>query len=191
MTPTFFPTPAAWRKWLAAHHASAKELLVGFYKKESGRASITWPESVDEALCYGWIDGVRRRVDEASYSIRFSPRRATSIWSTVNTRRAGELIEAGRMRAAGLKAFEARLEAKTSIYAYEQRRTAKLPPSLEKQLKSNKAAWAYFTAQPPGYRHLISWWVISAKKEETRLKRLATLIADSAKQRRVGALPAS
>jgi len=185
MKPTFFATPADWRRWLAKHHASVVELLVGFYKKDSGHPSITWPESVDEALCYGWIDGVRRRIDEESYSIRFTPRRPGSIWSTVNTKRAGELIEAKRMRAPGLKAFKARLEAKTSIYAYEQRDDPKFTPSLLKRFKADAKAWKFFEAQPPYYRRIMTWYVISVKKEETQLKRLDRLMRDSAAGRRV------
>jgi len=133
--PTFFATPAGFRDWLEVHHADAPELLVGYYKKGSGRASMTWPESVDEALCFGWIDGIRRRIDDERYSIRFTPRRARSVWSAVNIRRAGELIAEGRMTPAGLAAFEARDEARSAIYSYEQRHKAKLDPEQERLLR--------------------------------------------------------
>lgn len=184
---TFFPTPADWRAWLQEHHADTAELLVGFYKKDSGRPSITWPESVDEALCFGWIDGVRRRIDEVSYSIRFTPRKRNSIWSAVNIKRVGELTELGLMHPAGLKAFEQRREAKSSIYAYEQEKH-ELDPAYEQQFRANASAWAFFEAQPPWYRRTAIYWVTSAKKEETRLKRLATLIKDSAQGRTIGPL---
>ena len=182
MKPTFFKTPSDFRKWLAKHHESSKELLVGFYKKDSGRPSITWPASVDEALCFGWIDGIRRRIDDVSYTIRFTPRRPTSIWSAVNIKRANELIDQGLMKPAGLKAFQARKENKSGIYSYEQR-TEKLPEPYESQFKKNKTAWTFFQAQPPWYRKTVAWWIVSAKKEETRLKRLATLIEESANGR--------
>lgn len=182
--PRFFRTPAAFRKWLEKHHKSAGELWVGFYKKNSGRRSITWPESVDEALCFGWIDGIRKRVDEISYQIRFTPRRRGSIWSAINIRRVKELKKQKRMRPAGLKAFAARIENKSGIYAYEQR-SAELPEPYAKIVKKNKAAWDFFKAQPPSYRKLIAWYIVSAKKEETRLIRLKKLIAASAKGKRL------
>jgi uncharacterized protein YdeI (YjbR/CyaY-like superfamily) len=186
MKPTFFPTPAAFRRWLEKNHEKATELLVGFYKKDSGRPSITWPESVDQALCFGWIDGVRRRIDHVSYSIRFTPRRRGSIWSAVNIGRATELSKQGLMSPAGLRAFDARDEKKSAIYSYENR-PRELAPEYEKRFRANKQAWEYWTAQPPGYRRLVTYWVMEAKKEETRERRLATLIADSAAGRRVGA----
>lgn len=179
MKPTFFKSPSDFRRWFEKHHDTSKELLVGFYKKASGRPSITWPESVDEALCFGWIDGIRRRIDDISYAIRFTPRRTTSIWSAVNIKRAQELIDKSLMKPAGLKAFQARKDNKSGIYAYEQR-TEKLPDIYERHFKRNKAAWAFFEAQPPWYRKTVGWWIVSAKKEETRLKRLATLIEESA-----------
>jgi uncharacterized protein YdeI (YjbR/CyaY-like superfamily) len=184
MNPTFFPTPSAFRDWLEQHHAEADVLLVGFYKKGSGKPSITWPESVDEALCYGWIDGVRKRIDDVSYTIRFTPRRPGSVWSSVNIKRAEVLREQGRMRPAGLKAYEARKENKSGIYSYEQR-SADLPEPYSRLLKKNKAAWSFFQAQPASYRKVVSWWIVSAKKEETRLKRLEKLIAYSAQGQRV------
>jgi uncharacterized protein YdeI (YjbR/CyaY-like superfamily) len=184
VTPKFFKTPFTFRKWLAAHHATAKELWVGFYKKNSGKPSITWPESVDEALCFGWIDGLRKSIDADSYKIRFSPRKPTSTWSSVNTKRAKELIKEGLMRPAGLKAFEARKENRSGIYAYEQRSPELLEPYAG-ILKRNKAAWKFFQAQPPSYRKTINWWIVSAKQEETRLRRLNKLIEESAADRRL------
>ena len=188
MEPTFFATPAAFRAWLAKHHETSRELLVGFYKKGSGTPSITWPESVDEALCVGWIDGVRRRIDDVSYSIRFTPRKARSNWSAVNVARVAELTREGRMRPAGLAAFEAREAARTGIYAYEQRKSAAFDADAERTFRANARAWDFFQSQPPGYRQLTTWWVISAKREETRRKRLTTLIADSAAERRIRGL---
>ena len=184
MDPTFFATPADFRAWLAAHHATADELWVGFYKKGSGRPSITWPESVDEALCYGWIDGLRRQLDDERYVIRFTPRRAGSIWSEVNRRRAAELIAAGRMQPTGLAAYEARDDDKSRLYSYEARHQP-LDPAYEAEFRTDAAAWAYWEAQPPHYRHGATHWVMSAKREETRRKRLATLIADSAASQRI------
>jgi uncharacterized protein YdeI (YjbR/CyaY-like superfamily) len=175
MNPTFFRTPAAFREWLEEHHAEAAELWVGFFKKASGTPSITWPESVDEALCFGWIDGVRRRIDDASYAIRFTPRRAGSVWSSVNIARAEALVAQGRMRAAGLEAFAARRENRAGIYSYEQRGVELVEP-YGRLLAGNEAAWRHFHAQPPSYRKAISWWIVSARKEETRLRRLEKLI---------------
>ena len=189
MKPTFFAKPADFRTWLEKNHDKVAELLVGFYKKGSGKPSITWPESVDEALCFGWIDGVRRRIDDESYSIRFTPRRPRSIWSNVNTRRVAELTKQGRMHRAGLEAFEARDAKRSGIYSFEQReRNQKLDAAHEAKLRANRKAWAFFQAQPPGYQRLASLWVMSAKKEETRLRRLAVLIDDSAAGRRIGLL---
>jgi uncharacterized protein YdeI (YjbR/CyaY-like superfamily) len=184
MSPKFFKTPSAFRKWLAANHAKSKELWVGFYKKASGKPSITWPESVDEALCFGWIDGVRKSIDEESYQIRFSPRKSTSIWSAVNIRNAEKLIKEKRMQAAGLKAFAARKENRSGIYAYEQRSSELAEPYLS-MLKRNKAAWKFFQAQPPYYRKTVNWWVVSAKQEATRMGRLNKLIEASAEGRRL------
>ena len=180
MEPTFFSTPEEFRDWLEAHHETSGELLVGFYKKGSGKLSITWPESVDEALCFGWIDGIRRSRDADSYTIRFTPRKARSTWSAVNIKRVAELTAQGRMRPAGLRAFAARAEDNSGIYAYENKDTATLDPAAEAQFRTNAAAWAFFQAQPAGYRRTAIWWVISAKQETTRARRLATLIDDSA-----------
>lgn len=184
---TFFATPAEFRAWLDAHHGSAAELWVGFYKRGSGLPSITWPQSVDEALCYGWIDGVRQSIDERSYRIRFTPRRPGSIWSLVNQRRVEELKAAGRMRPAGLAAFERRDPEKQERYSYERERV-ELAPQYQAALRKNRAAWQFFQAQSPYYRRQAALWVMSAKREETRARRLQTLIADSAQGLRLGPL---
>ncbi|HEY1091343.1 MAG TPA: YdeI/OmpD-associated family protein [Burkholderiaceae bacterium] len=177
--PTFFATPKDFRAWLAKHAANETELIVGFYKRDSGHASITWPESVDEVLCFGWIDGVRTRIDELSYKIRFTPRKSTSTWSAINIARVEVLTAEGRMQPAGLAAFEHRREAKSKIYAYEQAARAELDPQDEALFRKNKKAWKFFAAQPPGYRHQMVWRVISAKRAETRAARLAKLIEAS------------
>lgn len=179
MQPTFFKKPSDFRAWLAKHHQTHKQLLVGFYKKDSGKPSINWPESVDEALCHGWIDGVRKSIDDVSYTIRFTPRRTTSIWSAVNIKRVGVLTAEGRMQAAGLRAFEARKEHKSEIYAFEQG-LVELPAVYEKIFRKNKAAWTFFQAQPPSYRKTLIWWIVSAKQEKTRASRLDKLIEASA-----------
>ena len=184
MKPTFFRTPAEFREWLMKHHATKDELLVGYYKKHSGRPSITWPESVDQALCFGWIDGVRKSIDDISYTIRFTPRRPGSIWSSVNMKRAQALIEQRQMQPAGVKAYEARRDYRSGIYAYEQR-SVDLAEPYNRMLKQNKTAWNFFQKQPAYYRKTISWWIISAKKKETRLKRLEKLIAYSSKEQRL------
>jgi len=177
--PTFFATPTAFRTWLEEHHQTAQELWVGFYKTSSGKPSITWPEAVDQALCFGWIDGVRKGIDDASYTIRFTPRKPQSIWSAVNVKRAQELARLGLMSPAGLKAFEERDQKKSGVYSYEQRKSSQLDPAYEKQFKANKKAWDFFQSKPPSYQQPAIWWVMSAKQEETRLKRLARLIEDS------------
>ena len=184
---TFFESPSAWRGWLERHHDTARELWVGFYKKRSGRPSITWPESVDEALCFGWIDGVRKSVDDVSYAIRFTPRRPRSVWSAVNLKRARELLEAGRMQPAGLKAFEARTQERSGIYSYERARH-ELDDRYERKLRANKKAWEFFRAQAPWYRRTASYWVMSAKKEETQVRRLKHVIENSEKGVRSGVL---
>lgn len=184
MEATFFKTPAEFRKWLERNHDRVQELWVGYYKKGSGKPSITWPESVDQALCFGWIDGIRKSIDETSYRIRFTPRKPRSTWSAVNINRVQELIKADLMQPSGLKAFEGRKEARSAIYAYEQR-AQKLEGEYEKRLKANKKAWKFFQSQPPWYQMTVTWWIVSAKKEETRLKRLDQLIADSAQGRTI------
>jgi uncharacterized protein YdeI (YjbR/CyaY-like superfamily) len=177
--PKFFSSPTAFRKWLATHHATAEELWVGFYKKGSGKASITWPESVDQALCFGWIDGLRKRIDEISYTIRFTPRRRGSIWSAVNIKRVSELEKSALMTLAGLNAFAERTENKSGIYSYEQR-PEHLDGVFAKKFKANKPAWEFYQAQGASYRRAANWWIISAKKVETKLRRLETLIEHSA-----------
>lgn len=183
VTPTFFATPAAWRKWLERHHAKETSLIVGFYKTSTAHKSITWPESVDAALCFGWIDGVRKRIDDESYLIRFTPRKPGSIWSAVNIKRVGELTEAGLMTPAGLRAFEARTAHKSRVYAYEQPEVATLTPDEEQYFRSHKAAWAYYSTSAPSYRKRTLWWVVSAKQATTRAKRLDRLIEASAEKR--------
>lgn len=185
---TFFATPAEFRAWLEEHHAGWRELWVGFYKVGSGKPSITWPQAVDEALCFGWIDGVRKGIDDTSYAIRFTPRKSGSNWSAVNIQRVAELADRGLMQAAGLKAFAGRLEEKSGVYAYEQRNNAELGDAFEEQFRANEKAWEFFQAQPAWYRRTATWRVISAKREETRLKRLATLIDDSAHGRTIAPL---
>ena len=184
-SPVFFETPAAFRAWLKAHHTRRTDIWVGFHKRASGRPSLTWPESVDEALCFGWIDGIRRSLDEHRYAIRFTPRRPQSTWSAVNIRRAKDLIRLGRMQPPGLRAFQARADEKSAIYSYEQRKTARLAAADEGRFRANANAWAFFTAQPPWYRRVAVYWVVSAKRPETRARRLATLISDSARGRTV------
>lgn len=186
MKPTFFETPDDFRRWLERNHDKATELLVGFYKRGSGRPSITWPESVDQALCFGWIDGVRKRIDDVSYTIRFTPRKKSSNWSAINIRRVGELTKLGLMQPSGLRAFEQRTAAKSAIYEYENA-PKQLPPADEKKFRANRKAWAYFTSQAPSYQRVAIHWVVSAKREETRARRLALLIEDSANGRRLAA----
>ena len=183
--PIFFVKPVAFRAWLEKNHRTADELRVGFYRKDSGRAGITWPEAVDQALCFGWIDGVRHRIDELSYSNRFTPRRAHSTWSAVNIGRVAVLTEQGLMHPAGLAAFERRSEAKSGIYAYEQRHVLTLTPEHEERFRANRKAWAFFQAQAPSYRHIMVYHIVSAKREGTKIKRLEALIATSADGRRV------
>jgi len=173
--PTFFPTPEALRKWLERHCEAKVELLVGFYKTTSGKPSITWPQSVDEALCFGWIDGVRKRIDDDSYTIRFTPRKPTSNWSSVNIKRVAVLSAQGRMTPQGLRAFAARRENESGIYSYEKR-PDKLTEPYAGMLAKSPAARKFLTQQTPSYQRAATWWVISAKKEETRLKRAQTLI---------------
>jgi uncharacterized protein YdeI (YjbR/CyaY-like superfamily) len=183
--PKFFATPDAFRKWLDKHHATSREQWVGYYKKASGKPSITWPESVDQALCYGWIDGLRKSIDEDSYMIRFTPRRPNSIWSAVNIRRAKELGKLGLMKPAGKKAFKIRDEAKANRYSFEQDNVV-LDKAFEKQFRADRRAWEFFQQQPPGYRKIGAWYVMSAKRDETRQKRLQILISHSASSKRIG-----
>jgi uncharacterized protein YdeI (YjbR/CyaY-like superfamily) len=185
MEPTTFERPEDFRAWLEQHHDNEGELWVGYYKKGSGKPSMTWPESVDEALCYGWIDGVRKSIDAERYMIRFTPRRARSVWSAVNIGRVAVLTDEGRMRPAGLRAFVARREDRSGIYSYEQREKAVLDPAYEERFRAKKKAWAAFEAMPRSYRQAAIRWVMTAKKEETQERRLATLIEDSAAGRTI------
>jgi uncharacterized protein YdeI (YjbR/CyaY-like superfamily) len=180
----YFKTQAAFRAWLERNHATAVELWVGYYKKDTGQPSITWPQSVDEALCFGWIDGIRKSVDGQSYTIRFTPRRPGSVWSAINTRRAAALIRVGSMRPAGLAAFKLRTEDRSGVYSFEQR-GVELDEAYAKRFRRNRTAWSFYQSQPPGYRKLTTHWVMSAKQETTRLSRLEKLIAHSAAGERI------
>jgi uncharacterized protein YdeI (YjbR/CyaY-like superfamily) len=184
----FFRTPADWRAWLEAHAADATELWVGFHKRGSGETCITWPESVDQALCFGWIDGRRQSIDSTRYRIRFSPRKASSIWSSINIARVAELDEQGLLRPAGLEAFARRREARSRVYSHEQSGEPELEAEQEALFKQRPEAWDFFQGQAPSYRKAALWWVVNAKRAETRQRRLATLIEDSAAGRRVGHL---
>jgi uncharacterized protein YdeI (YjbR/CyaY-like superfamily) len=183
--PTYFATPEAWRAWLKKNHATAAELLVGFYKTGSGRPSITWPQSVDEALCFGWIDGVRRSLGADAYTIRFTPRRPGSAWSAVNVAKVEALTKAGKMQPAGVRAFSLRTAERTGVYSFERDRAAAFSPAQRETLAGNRRAATFFQAQPPWYQRAATHWVISAKREETQARRLKQLIADSAAGRHV------
>jgi uncharacterized protein YdeI (YjbR/CyaY-like superfamily) len=178
MNPVYFKTATEFRAWLTEHHGTAKELWVGFYKKDSGLKGISYTEAVDEALCFGWIDGVKKRVDERSYTHRFSPRRPRSVWSRANFRRVETLRKLGRMTPAGEQAFAARDPKRSGVYSFENR-PRRLDPPGENQFRAHPKAWDFFRAQPPGYQRTAVWWVLSAKKEETRTRRLTQLITDS------------
>ncbi len=183
--PVFFASPSAFRRWLAKNHKSATEFLVGFHKKATGKPTLTWPESVEEALCYGWIDGMRRSLGDDAYVIRFTPRRRGSRWSLVNVRNVERLIAEGRMQPAGLAAFEARTDGKTGSYSFEQRTAAVLPPADEARFRRNREAWAFWQSLPAGYRKTATWLVVSAKRADTREKRLQALIDHSAQGERI------
>ena len=182
-SPTYFETEADFRHWLAANHAKADELVVGFWKKGTGRPSIDWPQARDQALCFGWIDGVRKSLGQTAFTIRFSPRRKGSIWSRVNIERFKALKAEGQMREAGELAFAEGKE-RTDHYSYEND-VRVLAPEEEKIFRANKAAWKDFEGRPAGYRKMILFWITSAKRAETRAKRLATLIEDSAAGRKI------
>jgi len=184
--PTFFEVPEAFRAWLQKHHRTASELIVGFYKVKSGRPSITWPESVDEALCFGWIDGVRRSLGEEAYTVRFTPRKPGSIWSDVNVARVEALTLAGRMTEPGRLAFEKRRADRTGIYGHERETPAELDPAWVKRFEARPAAWTFFLAQAPSYRRTVTHWVMVAKRPETRERRFALLLEASAQGERVG-----
>jgi uncharacterized protein YdeI (YjbR/CyaY-like superfamily) len=182
MEPTFFRAPEEFRAWLREHHASEQELLLGFYKKRSGVTGFTQAQAVDEALCFGWIDGHVRALDENRYTARFTPRTSHSIWSAVNIRRAELLIEQGRMEPAGLKAFTGRDPRQAGRYSFENQPQS-LEAADEATFQANGPAWAFFQAQIPSYQRTAIWWVMSAKTDATRQRRLATLIQDSAEGR--------
>lgn len=185
MTPTFFEDALHFRAWLEQSHASEAELIVGFRKVGSGMPSMTWPQSVDEALSYGWIDGVRRRIDDESYKIRFTPRRKDSIWSLVNVAKVQELIAQGRMQSAGIAAYESRSHKKTGVYAFEREKPAELDPEETRTFKKQPLAWKYFEASAPSYRRVMNHWVVSAKQPATRARRLEQLMQACAEQRRI------
>ena len=180
----YFSAPEDFRAWLEQHHERESEVWVGYWKKHTGKPSLTWSQAVDEALCFGWIDGVLRRVDDERHMQRFTPRKPTSNWSAVNVAKVEQLRAAGRMRPAGEAAFALRREEKSGVYAYEQRHLAALEPEQEERFRANAAAWEYWSAAPDGYRKMATWWVVSAKRPETREKRLTTLIEASAAGRR-------
>ena len=188
--PTFFRASSAFRKWLEKDHDRTPALLVGFHRVESGKGGLTYREALDEALCFGWIDGVRKRYDASSYTIRFTPRKSDSIWSVINTTRMNELIEMGRVHSSGLRAFQERDKKKSVLYSYEVREH-QFDAGYAKQFRANRKAWDFYQAQAPWYRRVSCYWVMSAKREETRLRRLATLIDDSANGRRIKQLTAN
>jgi len=181
----FFAKPVVFRAWLEKHHQTKREQWVGFHRKASGRPSITWPEAVDEALCFGWIDGLRKTIDAESYKIRFTPRRPTSNWSAINIRRMKELVREGRVRAAGVKAFQKRVPKRSGIYSYENRRSATLNDAASRLFQAESAAWEFFQRQTASYRQTAIWWVISAKRLQTKQNRLRKLIALSKIGRRL------
>lgn len=187
MEPKFFENGEAFRAWLEEHHATETELQVGFHKRGSGNGGITWSEAVDEALCYGWIDGVMSPIDDASYALRFTPRKPNSTWSAVNLAKVSRLVEEGRMREPGMRAHERRTEARSRTYSHEQAEIA-FPAEMLSRFREHPDAWRFFETQAPWYQRAATWWVISAKREETRQRRLATLIEDSANGRRIRSL---
>ncbi len=177
MKPTFFATPAEFRAWLKKHHKTAPELWVGYYRKDCGKATITWQESVDEALCFGWIDGIRKKISDQAYTNRFTPRRPGSNWSAINIDRVAALKKLKRVQPAGLAAFERRTDKKSRIYHYEQKEIPSLPPEIARRFKKNKKAWAFFLTLPPYLRKGEARWITEAKQEETRWRRLDKVIA--------------
>lgn len=181
---TFFENQEQFRKWLEENHETATEIIVGYYNKKSGKGGMTWGESVDQALCFGWIDGIRRKIDEESYCNRFTPRKANSNWSAVNIKKVEELTEKGLMKPAGITAFEKRKEDKSRIYSYENKPTH-FPPEFEKIFRQNQIAWEFFNKQSKSYQRTLMYWVLSAKQETTRQKRLEKLILESENEKRV------
>ena len=184
MTPTFFTTQDQFRKWLETHHDKETELIVGFYKVDSGRPSMTWSQSVDQAICFGWIDGVRKSIDKESYSIRFTPRRSTSIWSAINIKKVEELTKAGLMKPEGERAYSLRTEHKSKIYSHEKE-IVLLDQKYEVQFKKDKIAWDFFMKQAPSYKKVMIHWIMSAKQEKTRQSRLVKMIIESGQQKRI------
>jgi uncharacterized protein YdeI (YjbR/CyaY-like superfamily) len=184
MTATFFETQEKFREWLEKNHEKETELMVGFYKTKSGKPSITWSQSVDQALCFGWIDGVRKSIDQESYCIRFTPRKSTSIWSAINIKKIEELTKAGFMQVAGLKAYSLRTENKSKIYSHEKEKV-ELDIEYEKQFKKDKTAWDFFEKQAPSYKKVMIHWIMSAKQEKTRISRLEKIIIESRKEKRM------
>jgi uncharacterized protein YdeI (YjbR/CyaY-like superfamily) len=184
MGPIFFKNAQEFREWLQDHYKTEKELGVGYYKTRTGKPSMTWSESVDQALCFGWIDGIRRSIDDESYSIRFTPRNPNSVWSTVNIKKVEELTQKGLMTAEGLDAFNKRKPEKSGIYSFENR-PEQLPEESEKLFMKNKDAWKYFTIQAPSYRRTVIFWIMSAKTEKTQMARLSKLIEASKDKKRI------
>ena len=184
MTPTFFATQAAFREWLEKHHKKETELLVGFYKVSSDKLSMTWSQSVDQALCFGWIDGVRKSIDAESYNIRFTPRSSSSIWSAINIKKVEELNKAGLMTPEGQKAFDLRKESKSRIYSHEKE-PAILDSNYESQFRLNPVAWDFFNAQAPSYKKVMIYWIMTAKQEKTKISRLEKTIQISEQQKRM------
>lgn len=183
--PIFFASPAELAEWFRANHETAAELFLGIHKKHTGRPTVPWSLAVDEALCVGWIDGVTRALDEDRYVIRFTPRKPGSTWSKVNVRKMEALIAAGRVLPAGMAAWEKRTDARTGTYAFENADAAVLPPEAERAFRKKRKAWSWWEAQPAGYRRLAAWWIVSAKREETRARRLEQLIEHSARGERM------
>ena len=186
--PVFFATPAELRRWFQKNHARERELWLGYHKKGTGKPSVDWPQSVDQALCFGWIDGVRKSLGPDAYMIRFTPRRPGSIWSSINIGRVKALEAQGLMRAAGRAAFAALAEGRSRVYSYEQRNEARLPPELLRRFKAESAAWKFFQAQAPSYQRMMTFWIASAKRPETQEKRLSILISECAAGRRIPAM---
>ena len=185
----YFASPSAFGRWLEKYHGKKTALWVGFHRKATGRPSLTWSESVDEALCWGWIDGIRKSVDGTRFTMRFTPRKPGSNWSAINIRKVKVLIAAGRMRPPGLAAFRARRSDRSGVYSFEQKKTPKLSESYERIFRQNRTAWEFFRTRTDAYRRVTSHWVISAKQEETRLRRLAILIESSEANRPIPGLP--
>lgn len=184
-SPIFFAQSDHFRGWLEKHHQISTQQWVGFHRKSSGRASITWPEAVDEALCFGWIDGLRKTINAGSYKIRFTPRRPTSIWSAINIARMKKLIRGGQVRSSGMTAFQKRIPAKSHVYSYENRKAAKLSSAATKRFRAESGAWRFFQRQPKSYRQTAIWWMVSAKRSQTQANRLQRLIASSKAGRRL------